>query len=141
MKEFIITLIILYSLIQLNFEIISHNFGPKFFFFFNSNLSSVILLSLTCILLILNVKEYTYLSTEVSSTNGLFLRTPTYISQTSYTTVTTHFVLVLWLILGFSDFFESIVYSLFTFNYTTTKFFSLLNNLLLLVFVITFTVK
>ena len=140
-KEFIIILIILYSLIQLNFEIISHNFGPKFFFFFNSNLSSVILLSLTCILLILNVKEYTYLSTEVFPTNGLFLRSPTYISQTSYTTVTTHSVIMLWLILGFSDFFESIVYSLFTFNYTTTKFFSLLNNLLLLVFLVTFTVK
>ena len=34
-------LIMSYFFIQLNFELVSHNFGSKFFFFFNNNLFSI----------------------------------------------------------------------------------------------------
>lgn len=44
----IFILIISYFFIQLNFELVSHNFGAKFFFFFNNNLFSIeVILGLT----------------------------------------------------------------------------------------------
>ena len=42
--KFMILILVLfatYFFIQLNFELVSHNFGSKFFFFFNNNLFSI----------------------------------------------------------------------------------------------------
>ena len=64
-------LVMSYFFIQLNFELVSHNFGSKFFFFFNNNLFSieVILGLLLCALIIF--KFYSHLSeTETNFLNS-----------------------------------------------------------------------
>ena len=51
-----------YFFIQLNFELVSHNFGSKFFFFFNNNLFSmeVIFLTILGMLWLLRLNSLTW---------------------------------------------------------------------------------
>jgi cytochrome c biogenesis factor len=53
-----------YFFIQLNFELVSHNFGSKFFFFFNNNLFSIEVILCLLLTILTTFKYYRY-SSEV----------------------------------------------------------------------------
>lgn len=55
-----------YSFIQLNFDLVSHNFGSKFFFFFNNNLFLLELMLFTLIRILISIwRNYTTQSQTV----------------------------------------------------------------------------
>lgn len=58
-------ILISYFFIQLNFELVSHNFGSKFFFFFNNNLfhlESVLIIAIATIAILINLISNNYRS-------------------------------------------------------------------------------
>jgi len=55
---FLLTTLILYFFIQLNFDLVSHNFGVKFFFFFNNKLFFIVMLIFLSFLCWYIVRKY-----------------------------------------------------------------------------------
>ena len=98
-------------MLQLNFDFISHNFGSKFFFFFNSNTMAInTLLSTNFILIILikllyNSKDHLIIfeSTGFSYATRYFTNT--------YTTMFLNLPFVLWVYLSFISFIQFIPFS------------------------------
>ena len=93
---FFIIICLTYLSIQLNFELISHNFGAKFFFFFNSNLGSLILIILLLSFLVMFSSEFVLAQTSkavyINNYRKLSLKT----SQQAYLNLTVYGVLVFW---------------------------------------------
>ena len=93
-------LITSYFFIQLNFELVSHNFGSKFFFFFNNNLFSIeVILSL--LLTLLTTFRYYRYSSEIELT---FLDRCIQINTTATLSLFKNylpFLILAWLFLGY----------------------------------------
>lgn len=53
---FILT-ISFYYFLQINYELVSHNFGSKFFFFFNNNLWAMFIIVINCVFLLYNFNK------------------------------------------------------------------------------------
>lgn len=68
MEKFLISIwifIFSYFFIQLNFDLVSHNFGSKFFFFFNNNLFFLEILTLLSALLFVNLSRIYFWRTQL----------------------------------------------------------------------------
>jgi hypothetical protein len=124
-----------YLTLQLNFELISHNFGPKFFFFFNSNLFSFSLLlslSLLC----------SKFLTLMSSLRIRFFLIDNHLSYPKnlpkvlpkvYLQLLPFSILLLWVIISFWDFFNSFLKNFLSITLTNLEVIGLLNLVLLVV--------
>jgi hypothetical protein len=55
---FLIFNLLIYCFIQLNFDLVSHNFGIKFFFFFNNNFFFIEAILLGILIFMLKIKKY-----------------------------------------------------------------------------------
>lgn len=95
--SFFISFIFFYALIQLNFDLISHNFGIKFFFFFNNTLFLLELLFLTCIFLWKSFLKYI-----IQILNFKFVTKPIFIYIFNKLSLSIAIFLLIFLILGHS---------------------------------------
>ena len=134
------SLFLMYAVIQLNFELISHNFGSKFFFFFNSNLHMVVL-AYTLIYYLYRVSSQLSLIKR-SRTAYLFgnYNQASFYFKLTYLQLITYFTLVAWFWLGFGDFIEYSFFSIFSATLVFYKSPFFLNNILLILFLIIFSV-
>lgn len=103
-----VLLLLCYFLLQLNFDLISHNFGARFFYFFNSNLLFVVGLSLEALALLTLLSFSTRWGVSLRLLASRFTSTAhlTYHSRT-YPTAIAATVLTLWLVYSFFDFIEA----------------------------------
>lgn len=114
-------LIFFYAVLQLNFDLISHNFGARFFHFFNSNLVFILLLtasSLAGFIMILNpctARKSLWILTSYAGarSGGLAFR--------KYASLTVHVSLVGWVVYSFFDFIEATDYTLLAPIFATGK--------------------
>ena len=114
LTSLIFLVFLFYLLIQLNFELISHNFGPKFFFFFNSNLLTTILLS------------WTFLLWGALERQIIFIRLQPYLLfrnygvrkflyyHSAYISISTQLILISWYWIGFGPFLDYVFLLLLT---------------------------
>lgn len=114
----LLILVFFYFLLQLNFDLISHNFGARFFHFFNSNLLFVsgifiLLLALT----FSSVSFYSVSSCVTFFKNVLSSRELLIYFNRTYPPLLTYTLLSLWVLYSFFDFIEaskSVLLSFFT---------------------------
>lgn len=122
-----------YLTLQLNFELISHNFGPKFFFFFNSNLFSF---SLLLLVFLLCNKFLTLMSSLrirfllIDNNSSYSKNLPKAVSK-AYIQVLPFSILLLWVIISFWDFFNSFLKNFMSVTLTNLEIIGLLNLVLL----------
>jgi hypothetical protein len=137
--NFFFIIILMYLLIQLNFELSSHNFGSKFFFFFNSNLGLTLALPYVLVLLNKGVNSaFTYqLLVLILNIRGA-TRCETYFKKT-FAAIPPHIILTLWFWLGLRDFFEQTLLTIFNVTFTQPSFPLDLNLVLVILFFVLFT--
>ena len=119
-KIFIFTFIFFLSLfmVQLNFEILSHNFGLKFFYFFNENGAKFTYILTTLFLIRLQIyfklHNYFFLS---FTTNFLFLTLLKSKEKVFYIVYIVFFTVYLVFLVSFSQLFNHTFWKLFNLNF------------------------
>ena len=100
------TFLLFYSVLQLNFDLISHNFGARFFHFFNSNLLYVLVIPSLFSIAVLNWLRLS----SVTNCGGLASRATDVLFSRSfsspYSRILTYSLLWLWVFYSFFDFIE-----------------------------------
>lgn len=92
--------IIVYFVLQINFDLISHNFGARFFHFFNSNLLFIwgLLVLVPLVWYLLGGSKYPHVALFGERHGPYFRRT--------YAPLAVHIFLYSWLVYSFFDFIE-----------------------------------
>jgi hypothetical protein len=105
------TIIFFYFMLQLNFDFISHNFGSKFFFFFNANTMSINLL-ISSNLLLITLLNTTYVTKDqlVLVTSTTFSNFSSYFKST-YSTILLNALFSSWVYLSFISFVQFLPFS------------------------------
>lgn len=133
----ILATLLTYLILQLNFELISHNFGPKFFFFFNSNLFSAFL-STTLLFFFYKVSKNLSTSkirTFLTKNRSYQMRSYRDANSRSYLQILPFTILVLWVVVSFWDFFNSFIKNFMSITLTNLETISFLNLSLLVILV------
>ena len=123
-----------YIFIQLNFELVSHNFGSKFFFFFNNNLFFIQLLALSTLVLI-----HTYTSILLSKRDNDLLcyslkRYSISFNSKSILRLLPSFVLSLWVLMSYKPLLNYFLWNFFDLNFFNSETtFQVINCVLLLI--------
>lgn len=106
-------ILVLYLMTQLNFELISHNFGPKFFYFFNSNLFSVLILMSTSVITIRSFWSQDQSRANLPHYVNIRLGVRHSYFRYTYLQVLVSTMILLWVGLSYGLFFEYVLFSFF----------------------------
>lgn len=125
-----------YVFIQLNFDLVSHNFGSKFFFFFNNNLFFIEVIT---VLFIYTFTKFNLILVTISNYNSLLLSTNWLKNKNLYNHwIWIFLIYFLMLLVIFNSFIPLINYFIWTyfhinsFNFSTTTYHSIILLLILL---------
>lgn len=103
--------ILFYLMLQLNFDFISHNFGSKFFFFFNSNTMSLLVLFFMGLLALRFLRYSRIFKNNLTLFKTInFPETSNYFINT-YTTLFLNWLFTLWVYLSFINFLQFLPFS------------------------------
>lgn len=105
-------LIFFYSVLQLNFDLISHNFGARFFHFFNSNLVFILLLILSLWAIFVKIANLYAPKSELQTLTSHIGIHPTGSTFRRYSSLTVYLSLAGWVLYSFFDFIEATDYTL-----------------------------
>ena len=95
-----------YLVTQLNFALISHNFGPKFFFFFNSNLLTSLIFSGVLCWVFFSTQEQQHLGLWGSTSSRMQLTLPHITKNYQPINLMTYIILSCWYLWSISEFIE-----------------------------------
>ena len=114
------SVLIFYVLLQFNFELISHNFGPKFFFFFNSNLGNlVVCFTATILISSITVEVLNNQLTRFVLLSRLFW-VYRYSEKPYIAFFTAYSIVLLWVVYALLPFFELTLFNIFNLNTSFT---------------------
>jgi hypothetical protein len=133
-----ILILILYLLTQLNFELISHNFGPKFFYFFNSNLFSLSILILSLLVIFKGEASYKLDTIILLTYSQFYGKSPYTYFRSTYLQLAIFSIITLWVVTSYGLFFEYLLFSFFKSITSFTNIIYQTNMFLLLTLIVLF---
>jgi len=119
-KALVYVLILAYFFIQLNFDLVSHNFGVKFFYFFNNKLFFYLIILLTLYCLVWS--SFRTITSFYSSTLLQPLETRLYSEVTWFKNLSVFYIQILILTALFTSFF--ILFNYFIWNFVNFNLFN-----------------